>query len=72
MVGQHLAKNEMYELYPRKWLLIKEPVQSKSTAEILSGELMGVYEEREHAYYEAGKLKPLPRCFAVISSLQED
>ncbi|MCL2225838.1 MAG: hypothetical protein FWB96_12795 [Defluviitaleaceae bacterium] len=72
MVKQHMEKKEMYELYPRKWLVINEPVCDESNGEILSGELLGVYEKREHAFYELGKIQPRLRSIALINSIAEE
>jgi hypothetical protein len=69
---QHMTKKEMFEKYPRKWLIVNDPVCDESNGEILSGELLGVYEERSHVYYEAGKIQPPLYHSAIINSLQEE
>jgi hypothetical protein len=72
MIKQHMEKKTMYEMYPRKWLVINEPVCDESNGKILSGELLGVYDELDHAFYEAGKIQPPLRSSAIISSIQEE
>ena len=49
----HLKKHEMYTLYPHKWLLILEPETSAVNGEILSGELVGVYDFQGRQVFRA-------------------
>jgi hypothetical protein len=70
MVGQILTKEKMYMMYPKKWLLVNDPKQRESDGEILSGELLAVFDNKNDARREGSKRKL--RCRAIISSVQED
>jgi len=65
-----MTKEEMFEMYPHKWLIVSEPKTRESDGEILGGELLGVFDERKDAYEEAMKLSL--RHGAIINSLQEE
>ena len=66
----YLTVSEMYDLYPKKWLLVNNPVHRESDYEIVAGELMGVFDIREEAHLEAGRRKLRRRT--VINSIQEE
>jgi hypothetical protein len=69
-VKQYMKKEDMYMEHPHKWLLINNPELRDSDCEILGGELIGVFDNREVAGMEAVKLSLRSR--AVINSLQEE
>jgi hypothetical protein len=71
-INQHMDLKTMYELYPRKWLVINNPISEESNGEILSGELLGAFEKREHAFYELGKIEPKLRHIALVNSIEEE
>ena len=68
--GPIMTKQEMYEAYPRKWLLINNPETSDENAEILSAELLGVYDDRPSAYADSYNFELV--SYSIISSLQEE
>ena len=65
-----MTVEEMYGLYPRKWLLVNNPVHRERDYEIVAGELLGVFEARADAHMEGGRRKLRRR--AVINSIQEE
>ena len=67
---QNMTVEEMYRLYPHKWLLVDNPCHRERDYEIVSGELLGVFDAREDAYKEGGRRKF--RHIAVINSIQEE
>jgi len=66
--SRYLTRETMYALFPYKWLLISDPVKRNRDGEILGGELMGAYNNREVAWDESYQF----RHIAVISSIQEE
>ena len=62
--------DEMYGLYPRKWLLVNNPVHRERDYRIISGELLGVFDARADAYKEGGRREF--RRLAIINSIQEE
>ena len=67
---KHLTVDEMYGLYPHKWLLVNNPVHRERDYRIVSGELLGVFDAREDAYREGGRREFTH--LAVINSIQEE
>lgn len=61
---------EMYELYPRKWLVINDPIHRNTDGKVISGELLGVFSDQRSALLEFAKLN-LRTC-AVLNSIQEE
>ena len=69
-VNQYMKREDMYLEYPHKWLLINNPEQRDSDGEIIGGELIGVFDNREVAGREGMKLNL--KSSAVINSIQEE
>ena len=67
---QNMTVEEMYRLYPHKWLLVNDPIHREPDYRIVSGELMGVFDAREDAHMEGGRRKL--RYRTVINSIQEE
>ena len=65
-----LSVEEMYRLHPHKWLLVDNPIHRERDYEIVSGELLGVFDVRADAYKEGGRRKF--KHIAVINSIQEE
>ena len=66
----HLTVEEMYRLYPHKWLLVNNPIHRDPDHRIIAGELLGVFDAREDAHKEGGKRKL--RYRTVINSIQDE
>ena len=69
-VAEYMTKEAMYEKYPYKWLLISNPEIRECDGDIVAGELVGVFDNREVAGWEAVTRKIKSR--AVINSIQEE
>jgi hypothetical protein len=65
-----MTKEEMFAKYPRKWLLINEPQTRASDGEVLGGELVDTFDDRDYATSQIRDLRL--RRSAVINSIQED
>jgi len=70
MVAQYMTKEAMYEKYPHKWLLVSNPTLRECDGDIVGGELVGVFDNREVAGTEAMVKKT--KFYAVINSIQEE
>ena len=70
MVNQYFSKEELYRMYPRKWVLISEPVLRERDGAVMGGEFVGVFDVRTDAKREAFNRNL--RFYSAISSLQEE
>jgi len=68
----YMTKEELYEKYPRKWILISNPQSRESDGELVGGEFVGVFDTMEAADRAGGISGLNLKSAATINSIQEE
>lgn len=70
----YMTIREMYDKYPRKWLLVNNPTIREEDGDLTGGELVDLYDDRELAsegFFMWKERLNITR-YTIINSLQEE